>query len=765
MAIERRRLRVTGIVQGVGFRPFVYGLAQQHQVSGFVGNDSRGVFIEIEGDRAALDAFTDMLESSPPPLAHVESVSVQRIPAQNTNGFAIIASQHQSDARTFVSPDLCTCDDCLRELHDPADRRYRYPFINCTNCGPRLTIIHGLPYDRPQTTMAVFPMCAACQREYDDPANRRFHAQPNACPDCGPQIEFVAKGQRVAGDALALTVAALQAGQIVAIKGLGGFHLACDATHADAIQQLRQRKGRVDKPFAVMMRDLAMVEAYAECNAQEAALLLRRERPIVLLRRKPNTDLAEAVAPGNGYVGVMLPYTPLHSLLLEDINAPLVMTSGNVSGEPIIKDNDDALQRLAPLADAFLLHNRDIHIRCDDSVVRWVADHELPIRRSRGYAPFPVRLPFEVAPLLAVGGELKSTFCIATEQHAILSQHIGDMENLETLTAFGDLAAHYLRLFQITPQAIACDLHPRYLSTRWAQEFAAAQGIPVVSVQHHHAHIAAVMAEHGLSAEESVLGFCFDGTGFGTDGTIWGGEVLQASYADFERVGYLQPMPLPGGDSAVQRPYRMALAYLWQAGIAWDAVLPPVQACPAEEQRILARQLERNLQTVMTSSMGRLFDVAAALIGIRQQISYEAQAAIELEAYALDTDQGAYPLEWTSQNGALVIQPYAILKALVADIAAHTSPTVMATRFHTSIINLVVQLSEHYRQHLGQNTVALSGGVFQNIHILKPIVAQLHAQGFRVLTHRTVPPNDGGLALGQAVVAAHQLNNLGEDKN
>jgi hydrogenase maturation protein HypF len=631
---ERRHLRVTGVVQGVGFRPFVYGLARRLNLAGRVGNDSRGVFIELEGPAVALDAFYTDLIGNPPPLAHIVDVAVTGAPARGDTDFVIVESEAQAGAHTLVSPDLAVCDDCLRELFDPADRRFRYPFINCTHCGPRFTIIRDIPYDRPLTTMAGFRLCPACEREYRDPLDRRFHAQPIACPTCGPRLQFVVRSgdawRGLSGDPVREAQALLGQGAVVAVKGLGGYHLACDAASNPALNVLRERKGRVDKPLAVMARDLAAARAIAEIDAEEQALLESRERPIVLLRAAQGSPLSSLVAPGNDSIGVMLPYTPLHHLLLADPAPPvLVMTSANFSNEPIIKDDDIALEQLPALADAILLHDRPIHVHCDDSVVRVFEGRESPIRRSRGYAPFPVRLPFDARPTLAVGGELKATFCLARGDEAFMSQHIGDMENLETEQAFERALDHLSGLFRITPEVVVADLHPGYLATQWAER---RYGSAVIKVQHHHAHIASVMAENGVAPGERVIGFSFDGTGYGVDGAIWGGEVLVADYAGFERAAHLAYVPLPGGDAAVKHPARTALAYLWAAGLPWDPALAPVAALSDVERGVLKRQLETGFQTVPCSSFGRLFDAVAALAGVRQSVSYEAQAAIELES-------------------------------------------------------------------------------------------------------------------------------------
>lgn len=744
----RQRLRVTGVVQGVGFRPFIFGLAQGLQLTGFVGNDSGGVFIEVQGESDSLAAFRQSLVASAPPLAHIDAVSAESIPLQQDSAFVIVHSASSHLTNTLIASDVATCAACLHELHDPVDRRYRYPFINCTHCGPRFTIITDIPYDRPLTTMADFRMCAACQTEYDNPLDRRFHAQPNACPVCGPRLWLEHAGQRSEQDAIGATQMLLASGHIVAIKGLGGFHLACVA-HTDAPPRLlRERKGRVDKPFAVMARDVATVRQFALVSEQEAQLLQCRERPIVLLRKRVPEQLSALIAPGNGHIGVMLPYTPLHELLLTDALPVLVMTSGNVADEPIVKDNDEARKRLVLLADAFLLHDRPIHARCDDSVVRVLGKGLLPIRRSRGYAPFPVKLPVAVPSLLAVGGELKATFCITKGSYAFMSQHIGDMENLETLAAFDAAVAHFCHIFRMTPVLIACDRHPGYLSANWAQQHA--QDVPVVAVQHHHAHIAAVMAENGHSGNRPVIGFSFDGTGYGDDGAIWGGEVLLADYRGFERMSHLKYVSLPGGDAAVKRPYRTALAHLHAAGVNWDAALPPVQTCQAVEQGVLAHQLETGLNCVLTSSFGRLFDAVAALAGVRQIVTYEAQAAIEMEAVAAADITARYAFAISDA----VFDAAPVIREVVDDVLRGVSAEIIAAKFHNAVADLIVNLSVQMRARTGLNDVALSGGVFQNVTLLELAIMALEKYGFDVLTHHLVPPNDGGLALGQAIIAA-----------
>ncbi len=580
--MRRCRLFVRGIVQGVGFRPFLFSLAAKHGLTGFVFNHSEGVSLEIQGEHAAIDSFVRTLRTAPPPLAVIDEIGMEEIATCAEKAFRIVESVSHADSSTPISPDIATCDDCIRELLDPADRRFRYPFINCTNCGPRFTIIRDIPYDRPNTTMANFTMCAACAEEYHSPANRRFHAQPNACAVCGPRIWFERNGETLWEEAaLRAAIEALSRGEIVAIKGIGGFHFAVDATNEPAVARLRERKGRRDKPFALMAGDLDAISQYAVLGDEQRALLLSRQRPIVLAPKRDSADLAASVAPGNPLVGFMLPYTPLHHLLLG--NRALVMTSGNLSEEPIVWRNEDALLRLSNIADAFLFHNRDIHVPCDDAVVGVMDGRELPIRRSRGYSPMPVRLAVERPATLAVGAELKACFCLTRGHYAYLSQHIGDMENLETLEAFERALEHFQALFRIRPERVMCDAHPGYLSGGWARTYAQKNGLPLVAVQHHHAHAAALMAEYGLAEDAAMLAFTFDGTGYGTDGRIWGGEALKARYDGFERVAHLKYVPLPGGDSAIRHPARAALAHLWAAGIDWATDLPCVKVCTAAE--------------------------------------------------------------------------------------------------------------------------------------------------------------------------------------
>jgi hydrogenase maturation protein HypF len=704
MSRERRRFRIAGVVQGVGFRPFVYGLAERYELAGFVLNDGSGVVVEAEGAGDTLDAFGAAIAAEAPALARVDSVSAETVPLLGDTVFRIETSAPVGKS-ALIPADVATCDDCLRELFDPTDRRYRYAFVNCTQCGPRFTIVRGVPYDRALTTMAAFEMCAACRSEYEDPRDRRFHAEPICCPACGPQLSMP----------IDQAVALLRAGSILAVKGLGGYHLACDATNEEAVARLRSRKHREDKPFAVMVRN-------AEVEPEERALLESRERPIVLVRKHDDVPVAPSVAPGTEWLGVMLPYTPLHHLLLHDADMPLVMTSGNVSDEPIAFDDDEARDRLSPIADAFLAHDRPIHRRCEDSVVR----ASFPIRRSRGYAPAAIPLPVPArSPIVAAGAELKSTFCVARVGDAFVSPHLGDLDSEAAYRAFLTDLELYLAMLDVRPAVVAHDLHPEYLSTKWALE----QDAELVGVQHHHAHAAACLAEHGEAGP--ALALVFDGTGYGTDGTLWGGELLRCDLAGFERVAWLDPVPLPGGEAAVREPWRVAAVHLERAGLAvpWER-WPDVRASLA-------------VNAPLASGMGRLFDAVAAILGVRDEVTYEGQAAIELEQLAGAV--AAEPWPWRfGETTELVAECYARL-------LDGTPREQVAAAFHETVAaGAAVACAETE----GPRTVVLSGGTFQNLRLLSSTRARLERKGFRVLTHRLVPPNDGGVSYGQAAVAA-----------
>lgn len=753
--VAARRVRVQGIVQGVGFRPFVFNLATRLGLDGAVRNTTSGVEIEVEGADGAVSEFLAGLVAEAPPLAHIDELHVHDAEPRGRRGFSIDRSR-DGEGSLPVSPDVAPCPACLREILDAGDRRFGYPFTNCTRCGPRFTIARAIPWDRPNTTMVRFAMCPACRAEYDDPADRRFHAQPNACVACGPRLTLVGpRGLALAGEPLAETRRLLAAGRVVAIKGVGGFHLACDARADAAVRRLRERKGREAKPLAVMVPDLAAARRLCLISDDEAALLGSPARPIVLLAGRPGSGIAPSVAPGLRHLGLMLPYSPLHHLLWEGLVPgvdALVLTSGNRSEEPIATDDADALARLGPIADAFLLHDRPIQTRCDDSVSRVAAGAELPVRRSRGYAPFPVRLPFEVRPLLACGAELKTTVCVARGPYAFLSPHVGDLGNYETYAAYVAMVDHMASLFRVRPEAVAHDLHPAYLSTRFARGLEPA--LPRVAVQHHHAHVAACMAEHGLTGP--VIGVAFDGTGYGADGAVWGGEFMVADYAGFERAAHLAYVPMPGGDLAVREPFRMALAHLARARAGWDPALSPVAAATDLERRIVARQIERGLNAPPTSSMGRLFDAVASLLGVRHRAGYEAQAAMELEALVARGEHGAYPLAIGAGVPA-VIDPAPVIVGAVGDLKRGVALPVIAARFHAGVVAMIAGVSARLRQRTGLDRVVLSGGVFQNVTLLEGARRALAAAGFAVFSHRRVPPNDGGIALGQAVVAHARL--------
>ncbi len=818
----RASIRVEGVVQGVGFRPFVYSLATRLGLAGWVGNDVDGVFAEVEGPAAVVKKFLVLLETQAPPLARVDRVTAAAVAPDGVPGFTIAPSDSRGRRRALISADCATCDDCLAELADPADRRFGYPFINCTNCGPRFTIVTGVPYDRPLTTMAPFAMCAACEAEYHDPADRRFHAQPVCCPACGPRLRLLgadgtevalpaagkglagealaAAGKGLAGEALAAaaTVVAgqapaavlaeaarrLAAGQVVAVKGLGGYHLAVDARSEGAASALRARKHREDKPFAVMVADMAAARELCEVDDLARALLVGPGRPVVLLPRRPGAPVADSVAPGNRQLGVMLPYTPLHHLLLREVGQPIVLTSGNVSDEPIAYQDADALARLAGIADAFLTHDRAIHIRTDDSVVRPLRGKAAVLRRSRGYAPEPLTVASRFPrPVLACGAELKNTFCLGTENRAFLSHHVGDLENYETLRSFTEGIEHFRRLFGVEPQVVAYDLHPEYLSTKYALELA---GVELAGVQHHHAHIASCLADN--DEEGPVIGVAFDGTGFGGDGTIWGGEFLLADLAGFERAGHLEPVPMPGGTAAIRQPWRMTAAYLdgvYGDGLPAGLAVARRNAGRWQEVVTMAR---RGINAPVTSSAGRLFDAVAALLGVRDTINYEGQAAIELEQWADPAEPGTYQAAIAAgpadsggspglagpggsagsggsggrpglagsggRPGLLRVCGTDLVRAAAEDLLAGAEPPVIAARFHRGVAAAIARVCAALRERSGLGTVALSGGVFQNLLLLAQVADLLEAAGFRVLTHARVPPNDGGISLGQAVVAA-----------
>ncbi len=791
---QRLRLTVTGTVQGVGFRPHVHRLATGLRLTGEVSNDTTSVTIEVEGPAADLDRFRRRLVAQPPPLARIDTVDAVAVPVVGSTGFTITASRHAVGAVTNAPPDTAPCSDCLRELRDPTDRRYRYPFITCTNCGPRFTIITALPYDRPATTMADFPLCTPCAAEYDDPSDRRFHAQPVACFDCGPGLSLHVPADRTdippkattpgtsrqhATDRhLARTHALLAAGAIVAVKGVGGYHLACRADHDATVTTLRDRKQRPGKPFALMVRDLEVAARLAHIDAAAATALTDPAAPIVLVRRRSDAPIADGVAPDNPLIGLMLPPSPLHHLLLDDVPgvdgaAPdvLIMTSGNLSEEPLCIEDDEARDRLGGIADAFLWHDRPIAVPCDDSVVRVDDIDGRPaitmIRRSRGYVPSPLPLPFQGTPSLAVGGQLKNTACLTDGRHAWLSAHVGDLGSLTTLQAFERTVERFATMHAVTPERLIADQHPDYTTRRWAADRTAepvsdhpGAGRPLVLVQHHHAHVAAVMAEHGLPGTDPVTGIAFDGTGYGPDGTIWGGEVLLADYDGFERVAHLSTVPLPGGDAAIRHPSRVALSHLWTAGVPWADDLPSVAATPRQDLALLATQLDRQLRTVPTSSMGRLFDAIASLLGLRHDITFEAQAAIDLEVAATTTTGPPTPLRLPVVDRAAgepaILDATTLVRDVVEARRGGTSIAAIALGFHAAVAVAIGDIAATIRRGGGPDVVALSGGVFANALLTRLTTSRLQQDGLTVLRHRLVPPNDGGLALGQAAIGAHR---------
>jgi hydrogenase maturation protein HypF len=748
-SLERKRVVIEGIVQGVGFRPFVHQMAGKWGVSGWVRNDGRGVTVEAEAPLPRLAGFLWSLRSDIPPLASVSRFEMADLPPTGENGFTILASDAGAEHSAQVAPDTFVCPDCLRELFDPADRRYRYPFINCTNCGPRYSIVTGVPYDRPLTTMAGFTMCAACRAEYEDPANRRFHAQPNACPECGPRVRLCdADGEELDGDPLERSVELLREGRIVALKGLGGYHLAVDAGNGAAVAELRRRKARDEKPFALMSAAAPQVLTYAEADEAELRLLGGPERPIVLLRKKAGHAIAPEVAPRNRCFGVMLAYTPLHYLLLQDRFDALVMTSGNLSDEPIAYRDKEARGRLAGIADAFLIHDRPIHTRTDDSIARIMAGQAVLLRRSRGYVPRSVFLPARQPSVLALGAELKNTICLTKEDRAFLSQHIGDLKNAEVLASFSRTIDHLESLLDIRPEIVAHDLHPDYLSTGQALEMA---GVRRVAVQHHHAHLASCLAEHGR--DEEAIGVIFDGIGYGADGGIWGGEFLVGKAAGYRRVGHFAELRMPGGDAATKEPLRMGLSLLFQAYGRELPEVPLVKRIGGEALPLYLQMLEKGINSPPTSSCGRLFDAVAALAGVRDVVSYEGQAALELEMAADPAGEGVYPYDVRDENGVLVFDPAVMTRAIVADLLGGAEAGTISARFHRTLAWMVAEVCVLLRNATGLELVVLSGGVFQNRLLTETVAPLLTRGGFEVLTHSRVPPNDGGLSLGQAMIA------------
>ena len=747
-----RRIRINGIVQGVGFRPFVYRLAARYKLHGVVANTSSGVSIHLEGAQEDFDLFCRALSQELPPMARVTEISIRPEAMRQYGEFSIAESRNETANSTIISPDIGTCDACLSELFDPKDRRHHYPFMNCTNCGPRYTIIEGIPYDRASTAMKHFTMCRQCRDEYDDPLDRRFHAQPNACFVCGPTVQLISREKREVkvSDPIAEGVSLLKRGYILAVKGLGGFHLAADAENHDAVRRLRERKGREEKPFALMSRDVAAVRRFALLSAEEEALLLSPQRPIVILPKMESNMISEAVAPRNRYFGVMLPYTPLHYLLLDEASTALVMTSGNMSEEPIVIDNEEAFERLAVVADYFLIHNRAIYQRMDDSIVKRTAGMTRFIRRSRGYVPMPVFLKAQIPSILACGGHLKNTVCLTKGNRAYLSQHLGDLEDLSGYEFFRSTIRHLKRLLAIDPEVIAHDLHPDYLSTQYALE----QGdVQRFSVQHHHAHVVSCMAENGI--EGPVIGLAFDGTGYGSDGKVWGGEILFADTTGFQRAAHLAYVPMPGGSAAIEEPWRMAVSYLYRAfGDEFlELDIPAIQRIDPKRLTVIKEMMSKGFNAPETSSLGRLFDGVAALLGVRDRVSFEGQAAMELEMLAKAPTKERYDYEWIPDDG-FKIHCESIIRGVTQDILKGHEPSRISAKFHATLIRLFVHLCEVLREESGLDRIVLSGGVFQNSILLGGMVKGLRKKDFRVYTHHQVPANDGGLSLGQAVIAA-----------
>jgi hydrogenase maturation protein HypF len=761
----RRGVLVRGVVQGVGFRPFVYRLATEEGLAGSIGNDTDGVTIELEGPPARIDAFLLRLPAELPPLARIDAVAVRDLPVKRESGFRIVSSQVKGQVSTGIPADAATCADCLRELLDPGDRRFRYPFLNCTNCGPRFTITRRIPYDRPQTSMAVFPMCPACQAEYDDPLNRRFHAQPNACWECGPRVWLESpEGNRIlVHDPIADAIERLVGGEIAAIKGIGGFHLCVDATNEAAVTRLRARKHRYGKPLAVMVRDMEAARALCQLTPEEEALLQTPARPIVLARACVKNGIAASVAPGIPWLGAYLPYAPLQHLLFTDARVrALVMTSANLSEEPIAIDNDEARTRLGRIADVFVMHNREILQRCDDSVAAVVDGSAQLVRRARGFVPLGLELPFETPPLLAVGGHLKNVFALARGRSVYQSQHLGDLENLTGLEFFKHSLDHLMHTFEIEPRSVVHDLHPGYLSTTWAKQWAAERGLPIHAVQHHHAHVAGCMAEHGLTGP--VIGLSLDGTGYGTDGRIWGGEVLIARLSGFERFAHLEYAPMPGGEAAIREPWRMALGALHTAG--FDVASPEISSlvgASSKDARLLLRMMERSINSPLTSSCGRLFDAVAAVVLQRRVVDYEAQAAIELEGIAIDEpDVSGYATELIDgdfeRGRPALIRVVQLWSELLADLDSSMCKERVAARFHAGIAAAFVQAAVRARAGSGAKQVVMSGGCLHNRRLARLLREGLHAEGFAVYQHLRVSPGDGGLSYGQVVVAAAILD-------
>ncbi|MGQ9631369.1 MAG: carbamoyltransferase HypF [bacterium] len=749
---ENARIFVRGIVQGVGFRPFIYNLANSLRLTGWIANTSKGVVMEIEGGGESINKFLRELRENHPPLAAIEGLDVSPGQIKGYEEFSIRGSLLEEEKLALISPDVATCDLCFADFTDPSNRRYNYPFTNCTNCGPRYTIIEEIPYDRERTTMRHFEMCPQCAEEYRSPTNRRFHAEPNACPICGPKLSLLnRRGEAIGGaNPLEETVRLLKEGEILAVKGLGGFHLACDASNDRSVRLLRERKKRPHKPFALMAPSPEAIEEFCELNDAEREILRSHQAPIVLLRKRTPSQISPSVAPDNRYLGVMLPYTPLHHLIFQGGFLALVMTSANLQDEPIVADNREALSKLKRLADFFLVHNREIYNRTDDSVLSVVEKKVYMIRRSRGFAPEPLNLDFDVLPTLACGAELKNTFCLAQGRYAFLGPHIGDLNNLEALRFFEETIERYKRYFSIDPQIVSYDLHPDYLSTRYARNLDGK--ITKIPVQHHHAHIASCLAENSI--RDHAIGVAFDGVGWGGDGSIWGGEFLIANCKEFINCGHIERVPMPGGDAATRRPARMALSYLHthfgEDRAMWKELLPSLSE---GEMRVILRQIERGINSPLTSSVGRLFDTVSSLLGLVDLVTFEGQAAIALEMVADPSEDGRYEYDLYDDGKGIVVGFRPLFRGVLDDISLGVSKGRISARFHNALADVIAEVSSSLRDRYSVSLVALSGGVFQNRCLLERTLPLLRDRGFRVLIHSRVPCNDGGIALGQMVVA------------
>jgi len=751
----RKNIIIKGIVQGVGFRPFIHKLVKNYNLSGWVLNSNQGVEMDIEGKTEEINNFINDIKKKLPPLARIEKIEVNQLPLIGYKGFNIKKSIVKEEGGfVLVSPDISICKDCLQELFDLHNRRFRYPFINCTNCGPRFTIIKDIPYDRGKTTMNNFKMCSLCQSEYDDIEDRRYHAQPNACVDCGPQVSLYQNKRKLEGiDPIEKSVKLLKEGKIGAIKGLGGFHLACDATNNKAVTRLRRLKNREAKPFALMSPDLEKINQFCEVNKKEEEWLINQSRPVVLLKKKKNNLISPLVAPNNNCLGVMLPYTPLHYLLLKDNFTALIMTSGNITDQPIIGYNQEALEKLDRIADFFLLYNRDIFNRCDDSVVKIINDDNVFFRRSRGYVPHPIILDFKLKEVLALGGELKNTISFSKENYVFLSQYLGDLKSVENLEFFKESITSFKKMFEVKPEIIACDLHPDYLSTQYAEEIKVKKGLKVVRVQHHHAHIVSCMAENNI--KEKVIGVAYDGTGYGDDGNIWGGEFLLCDLKEYIRVGHLKYYPLPGGDKAIAEPWRMVYSYLYSiyGPRAKKIDIDFIRRMDYDKLSIIEKMIDKNINSPLTSSCGRLFDAASSLIGIRDEVTYEGQAAMELESFCAYGIKKRYNFCICKEGEEFIIDPQEIFIDIIKDLKKGIDKKVIAAKFHNTVAEFTVNLCGKIRENTGINKIALSGGVFQNRYLTDKIISLLEKDDFQVYTQRKVPPNDGGISLGQAVVA------------